>query len=225
MFAMDLPPNVPAQSTPVVMAMASHNKKATAKTDHTIGICHLIENRPDARYSAVNSLSPVLAVWGYLERQGQLPPEQLTVEVYKAAKLSVLQHPKHGTLGDEFEGSSSYDPTALDYRGPDRATFLVEVAGRKVKVRYFFNVMQSTPPAWKDTIHIKTRSCARRARAGYGKSLLIKLINRQKIYLPPTQNAGVFKPPSTQPSSERENGMRPLSAIPGLHGTSTSCTS
>ena len=141
MFAMDLPPDVPVQNTSVVIAMASHDKKAAAKTDHTIGICHLIENQPDARYSAVNGLSPVGQAWVYLKKQGQLTPEQLTIEGFKAAKTSMLQEPKHGELIDVGSGYYRYNPAAPDYFGPDRATFLVEIGKRKVKVLYFFKVM------------------------------------------------------------------------------------
>lgn len=143
MFVMDILPDVPTQTAPVVIAMAAHDKKSTTKTDHTIGICHLIENPPGSP-SAVNSMSTVLAVWGYLERQAQLPPEQLTVEMYKAAKLSLLQGPKHGTLEMGTSGAL-YHPTS-GYFGSDRATVLVEIGDRKVKVLYFFNVMSYVPP-------------------------------------------------------------------------------
>ena len=169
MFAMDLPPDVPAQTAPVVIAMASQPKKDATKIDHTIGICHLIEN-PAGSPSAVNSLSPVTAVKIYL---WNLEHRAIDKADLKDAKVSLLQSPKHGVL-EFFEGTQSagYLPSSIDYRGPDQATVLVEIGDRKVKVRYFFNVMQSTPPVRKDTILMRTRSCARRVKAGYGKSLL-----------------------------------------------------
>ena len=142
MFVMDIPPDMPAQSTPVVIAMASHDKKGAAKTDRTIGICHLIENQPDSMYSAVNGLSPVLAVKSYIWKQEHILIDKADL---KDAKVSILQKPKHGVLKDEGSGYYGYNPSNLDYRGPDRATVLVEVAGRKVKVKYFFKVMQSVP--------------------------------------------------------------------------------
>lgn len=183
MFVMDIPSDVPAQYTPVVIAMASQPKKDATKIDHTIGICHLIENLAGSP-SAVNSLSPVTAVKIYL---WNLEYRAIDKADLKDAKVSLLQSPKHGVL-EFFEGTQSagYLPSSIDYRGPDQATVLVEIGDRKVKVLYFFNVMQSTPPVRKDTILMRTRSCARRVKAGYGKFPLIKPINRQKIYFPPT---------------------------------------
>jgi hypothetical protein len=133
MFVMDMPPDVPVQNTPVVIAMASHDKKAAAKADRTIGVCHLIENQPDSRYSAVNNISPLGQASVYLEKQ-----EHLKLD-WKSWKLSVLQKPKHGTL-EMGTSAGQYYPTP-DYFGPDRATFLVEIGKRKVKVLYFFKVM------------------------------------------------------------------------------------
>ena len=94
MFVMDIPPDVPAQYAPVIIAQAARPQKTATKFDHTIGVCHLIEN-PAGSPSAVNSLSPVLLVWDYLKGQGQLPPEQQRVEVYKAAKFSLLRSEEH----------------------------------------------------------------------------------------------------------------------------------
>ena len=134
---------MPAQTAPVVIAMASQPKKDATKIDHTIGICHLIEN-PAGSPSAVNSLSPVTAVKIYL---WNLEHRAIDKADLKDAKVSLLQSPKHGVL-EFFEGTQSagYLPSSIDYRGPDQATVLVEIGDRKVKVRYFFNVMQSTPP-------------------------------------------------------------------------------
>jgi hypothetical protein len=44
-------------------------------------------------------------------------------------------------LKNEGSGEYRYHPTP-DYYGQDRATMFVEIGSRKVKVIYFFNVMQ-----------------------------------------------------------------------------------
>jgi hypothetical protein len=140
MFVMDLP-NLPPQYTPVVLAQSPQAKQTNATTDRTIGVCHLIENPPIPAGSAINAISPVTSVWEYLKKQERPTPKQLTAEMFNTAKTSVLQGPGHGTLKDEGDGYYGHHP-APDYFGQDRATILVEIGGLKVKVMYFFNVMQ-----------------------------------------------------------------------------------
>ena len=68
----------------------------------------------------------------------------MTADIYNAAKISISQGPSHGKLEDERGGDYRYVPTP-DYYGQDRATLLVEIGGRKVKVVYFFNVLPGVP--------------------------------------------------------------------------------
>jgi hypothetical protein len=143
MFVMDVP-DMPPQYTPVVIAQASQATEANATTGRTIGVCHLIENPPIPPETAVNSMSPALSVWGYLKKQERPTPGWLTTDVYRAAKVSILQGPSHGELKNEEKRDYRYVPT-LNYYGQDRATLLVEMGDLKVKVMYFFNVMQSVP--------------------------------------------------------------------------------
>ena len=138
MFVMDMPPDVPPQYAPVVIAQASQAKDP-AKIDRTIGVCHLIQNPPIPSGTAVNSLSPIGSVWSYLKHQERLSPEQLTDEMFNTAKATMLQGAKHGTLEYLGEGYFVYRPTS-GYIGPDRATLLVEIGGLKVKVMYFFKL-------------------------------------------------------------------------------------
>jgi len=144
MFVMDLP-DVPPQYAPVVIAEAKQAQKGIANTERTIGVCHLIDAQPESRLSAYNSMSPVLGVWDYLKKQERLTPEQLTVEMFNAAKVSVLQAPAHGELKDVGYQSFSYYLATPNYRGPDHATLLVEIGAYKVNVLYFFNVLGGVP--------------------------------------------------------------------------------
>src|SRR6266705_2510582 len=134
----DMPDVSPQYARVVVIAQASQAQEGDAKTDRTIGVCHLIENPPIPPGSAVNAISPALSVWDYLKKQEYLTPEQLTAETFKTAKTSVLQGPGHGDLRTTLSGNYRYFP-ASDYFGPDRATLLVEIGDRKVKLIYFFN--------------------------------------------------------------------------------------
>ena len=66
-FMIDMP-ELPPQYAQVVVAQASLGQKGDAKTDRTIGVCHLIENPPIPAGSAVNAISPVTTVWEYLKK-------------------------------------------------------------------------------------------------------------------------------------------------------------
>ncbi|HYS56876.1 MAG TPA: hypothetical protein VEM34_01925 [Burkholderiales bacterium] len=127
-------PDVSPQYAPVVIAQASQTKKGESNAGRTIGICHLIENPPMPPETAVNAMSPVRAVSIYFSR---VEHEQVGL----TGEVSVLEGPKRGELEAERGGNYRYRPTR-DYYGQDRATLLVEIAGRTVQVIYFFNVLQ-----------------------------------------------------------------------------------
>ncbi len=137
---LDMPPSY----APVVIAQASQAKPRNASTARTIGVCHLIENPPNPPGSAVNTMDPTLSAWTYLKRRERPTPNWLTVDEYKAARVSVLQDPAHGLVKDEGDGGYRYAPTP-GYYGQDRATLLVEIGGLKIKLMYFFKVMQGVP--------------------------------------------------------------------------------
>jgi hypothetical protein len=146
MFVMDMPPDVPPQYAPVVIAQASQAKDP-AKTERTIGVCALVENPIEVfdelsglkgQYSAVNNIAPEAVVSNYLmgfdrKRFASVP-----------TTVTVLKGPAHGTLELRKDEGRFYIPEP-NYFGPDRATFLVERAGMKIKVEYFIKVMETVP--------------------------------------------------------------------------------
>lgn len=141
MFVMDVPPDVPPLYAPIVVAEAAQAKDP-ARTDRSLGVCHLIDNRPEQRLSAINSLGPVGEAWAYFKkREGNIKLEEAD---YYAAKMTLLQAPEYGELRlHESTQSGRYYPSNSNYVGPDRATVLVEIGKYKVKVLYFFNILPS----------------------------------------------------------------------------------
>jgi len=133
MFIMDVP-NIPAQEPPLIVADASATQVAAQKYDRTIGVCHLSAN-PFVPKSAENVLSPPMEITAYFRKK-----EHYKIEGQPS--VSVLQMPAHGALVDEGEGYFAYYPEK-GYLGNDRATLLVEVGGKKVRMEYFFRVMES----------------------------------------------------------------------------------
>ena len=128
MFVMDMP-DVPPQYAPVMIAQAPlaqpQTQTGSAKVDRAIGVCHLIQNPPIPPLTAVNVLSPLRAGQEYLNSFEQQYPEL-------KGTVAVLQGPEHGELKVTPSGNYRYHPIS-NYYGPDRATFLVEIGGVKVK--------------------------------------------------------------------------------------------
>ncbi len=152
MFVFDVPPDVPPQYAPVVIAQASQAKQGEAKTDRTVGICQALSNPatpsiPGATLSAQNALTPDGMAKLYFRYN-----ENRIVE--GPSKTTVLESPNHGKLEDlgsivfdeqgrairdTGENSFAYRPEA-GFLGEDSATFLVEIGSFKVKMIYLFKV-------------------------------------------------------------------------------------
>ncbi|HYS86491.1 MAG TPA: hypothetical protein VEN78_16035 [Bradyrhizobium sp.] len=146
MFIPDMP-NVPPQDVPVVIAQASQAQAGNVQTMRTIGVCEPV---PNEDYSLENVFSPKGSAAYYLRMY-----ERQSVADTDPATVTILQQPKHGILrlvteadrgtlfGDTADplgpasGLYAYLPKK-GYVGKDSATALVEIAGVKVKVVYFF---------------------------------------------------------------------------------------
>lgn len=127
---------------PLITLIAQANAAvAPTGVTRTIGSCHLIQN-PSESGNAENASSPIREVNVYFFLKEKR-------EVGLTGKVQLLEAPKHGALqpipDHPEEWAFEYRPQA-DYEGPDRATFLVEIDGRKVRLVYFFKVMHGAPP-------------------------------------------------------------------------------
>ncbi len=126
------------------------------KFDRTIGICHLSENPFDPT-SAVNSMSPALAIKNYFRVQEHR-------KIGGQANYRVLRAPVHGTLlGPENDGFVYYPENG--FFGNDRASILVELSNKKIRVEYFFRVMTSIPQQYESEPDIYEQGyCPKKAR-------------------------------------------------------------
>ncbi len=146
MFIADVP-NIPPQDMPVVIAQASQAQAGNVQTMRTIGVCEPV---PNEDYSLENVFSPKGSAAYYLRMY-----ERQSVADTDPATVTILQQPKHGILRllTEADRGMLFSDTAAPvnpadgayvylpnkgYVGKDSATALVEIAGVKVKVVYFF---------------------------------------------------------------------------------------
>jgi len=135
MFVIDAPPDVPLQYAPVVIAQKSQAQQSPASFDRTIGVCQLFENpiRDYPGAEGMNAIGPGGEVENYLWAFEKKPIN------ISSAKVSTIKNPEHGVF-ERRGGMMIYVPKP-DYIGPDRATFLVEAGGLKIKVEYFIEVV------------------------------------------------------------------------------------
>lgn len=148
LFIPDMP-NVPPQEVPVMIAQANQAQVGDVRTTRTIGVCH---PAPNENYSLENVVSPIGQAGFYL---GYFEGKK----VQYIGTITILQQPKHGILRlvteadrgtilnseggplDPASGLYAYLPNT-GYVGKDSATALVEIAGVKVKVVYFFQAWE-----------------------------------------------------------------------------------
>ncbi|MFZ6756019.1 hypothetical protein ACO0K9_02275 [Undibacterium sp. Ji50W] len=133
MFFMDVPTTSfqeTTQSSTITTA-----SQAVEKIDRTIGICHL--EKSGNTLSELDGMSPVLDLKNYY-----LSKEKTTIR--GDGIVTVLKMPTNGILNSEGGGNFSYLPNK-GFIGNDRATLLVKIGGKQVKMEYFFRVVQSVP--------------------------------------------------------------------------------
>jgi hypothetical protein len=132
MFIMDVP-SIPIQETPVMVADAATTQNSAQKYDRVIGVCHLSDGS-----TSDGAMEPSMEMHDYYRVK-----ERLTIDGV-VNSIVILQMPKHGKLEGPVDGNFSYIPVK-DYLGNDRASLLVEVGGKKVRMEYFFRVMEHVP--------------------------------------------------------------------------------
>lgn len=113
----------------------------------TIGVCH---PAPNELFSLENVVAPNWSAAFYLRSY-----EHKEISNTSPATVTILQQPSHGVLrlvteadGDRF-GVGRFDPSdpgyvylpQKGYVGKDKAVALVEVAGVKIKVIYYFQAI------------------------------------------------------------------------------------
>ncbi len=124
------------------------------KFDRTIGVCHLVANPFDPAW--INSMSPALAAKNFYRAYEHL-------KINGQASVTVLKMPEHGVLEGPVKGSYVYYPEK-GYLGNDRATLMVEVDGKKIRMEYFFRVMRTVPSAAEDEPPIEEQGyCPKKA--------------------------------------------------------------
>lgn len=137
MFFLDIP-SVPPQHAQIVIAQST--KQAI---ERTIGVCNPIENKPESKTSALNDVAPIGAAYSYLTK---IEHKIIDSSAFENAKVTILHTPTHGAL-TQYEGVSSYSYQSANYQyhGSDQATALVEMGSYKIKIVYYFNLMESVP--------------------------------------------------------------------------------
>ena len=133
-----------SSSTYIVFSLFLHSSLSMAtekahtannKFDHSIGICKLIDNRPEMKLTAYNVFNPIRSVRIYFIRH-----EGKNIQLDGNAYLS--KKPKFGTIEGDPSRSVSYVLTKDGYVGKDYAELIYE---KNIKIKYTFHVMNRVP--------------------------------------------------------------------------------
>jgi predicted chitinase len=130
----------PPQSPTIVMvAQTNQAQDNTKAAGRAIGVCELVENDETMNVASISAISSAELYIQEYEHLGDFTEEDVNSE-----KATILQLPKHGTLGKDTEptlnGMYIYTPNK-GYVGKDFAVVLVEIKGIKIKVFYYFHVL------------------------------------------------------------------------------------
>ena len=135
MFALDMPPTVP-----VVIVAAAPSQKPAMQYDGAIGVCRAVWPGPvtDPR-AAPYDLAPGSFASDLVEMKFN---KKFKGAYIRKSKVTLLKAPEHGKIV-EIERNNQLRPTYNpdpDFVGKDRATFLAEIAGYRVRVEYYIRV-------------------------------------------------------------------------------------
>jgi hypothetical protein len=121
--------SLPDSQPPLVLAQLEQPKP---QPERVLGLCYATPNAKG--HDDFQGLSPDIWANRYFKR--------FENEIANTTGIiAVLTNPKHGTLVSIKNGVNySYHPKE-GYFGEDHASFLVEFEGKKVRVEYFFNVI------------------------------------------------------------------------------------
>ena len=141
---------MPGLSQVVIFLMLANSASGAAGEKSelmSLGFCHLVTNSPELSLTAVNSLSPIVGVWGFLKSKSKIPPELVSDESFNTATVTLTGSPRVGAILDEGGGNYRYQPAA-QYEGKDTASFRVSLANREIDAIFYFIV---GPGAMGDT--------------------------------------------------------------------------
>lgn len=126
MFYLDA---LPSDPQPLILAQL---EQPVVQPERVLGLCYATPNAEG--HDDFQSLSPDGWANRYIKRF-----EAQTIT--GTGQITILTKPTHGTLVSIKNGLNySYYPQE-GYFGEDHASFLVEFEGKKVRVEYFFNVI------------------------------------------------------------------------------------
>lgn len=161
-FTLDTPPQSPA-----IVIVAQTNQvqpSANGAAERIVGGCEVLDNRglSDGKgkiYPNGQLISIGLSAAEYFRIYE--PRNDISSADLYSAKFTILQQPKHGTFEEDkdiryrvnssFDGDYIYTPD-IGYFGDDSVSVLVGIKGIKVKVVYFFHMLNgpTTPPLGRE---------------------------------------------------------------------------
>jgi hypothetical protein len=139
MLIADIPASTPP-TQPVGQVITSSVNIQSQKLDGVIGVCRDVSPGPVVSPSgAPYDLNPAAYASQLVEMKFN---KKFKGAYIRAAQVNLLKAPQHGRVVKGDDGAAhrpDYHPES-DFIGKDRATFLVDIAGYRVRVEYYIRV-------------------------------------------------------------------------------------
>ena len=155
-------PYISAQEAPVVIQVASAIGQENAKSRATqlfgvVGVCTPSPTFARLEHGTDSPFSDGLSLYPEGGAVTMFPEARFDVDLQaaiEAAKVEVVQQPKHGVVVFKDGTGFKYVPNP-DYVGNDKIEFLVNIDGKNIKLIYFIKVVDDAKLL--DTHHLSER--------------------------------------------------------------------
>ena len=163
--AMDQPPAV-------IMGAAGSSKTQSDSLYGVVGVCSLVykymfsNTGPIQSSSGKTSLYPSLSaleIFRFRREINLYDSPEIQLEAHSPKLMQVVSQPKHGRLTQKTRDTFEYQPER-GYRGTDGATFIVQLAGHRIKVIYHLRVTDETVEltnSKEDWLKMREKFCPR----------------------------------------------------------------
>lgn len=142
--AMDQPPAI-------LMGVSGSPKTQSEGLYGVVGVCSVVYKSVISKSGPIQSsgkslLYPSLSaleIFRFRREINLYDSPEIQLEAHSPKLMRVVTQPKHGRLTQKTAVTFEYQPER-GYRGTDRATFVVELAGRRIRVVYHLRVTDET---------------------------------------------------------------------------------
>jgi hypothetical protein len=139
----DVDVNMEMTNTSIVVAQNNSGQLRKDGLYGVVGVCTPVYDSVipvwEGSVAYLDPMGPALFMFAYRGDDDVL--NSLEQKVDTTSSLNLIEKPKHGTIGFREYGQTFFYKANTGYEGKDRAVFLAEFGGYRIKVIYYFKVI------------------------------------------------------------------------------------